>query len=168
MNSSSRTQYRYTTRLHGYRFIPAAILAFVLGAWISGLFSAHATGDVTQALSASSLKLAETFGTHLPLPDDPGSAGSNQTIFPRGDALPTDPWKRAVAKGQVHPRVPTSSKPLATPITNYIIQGGHPLRLGQPNLPIQQRHSLPPHARQQRLPKPMGLATRPQQHRPRL
>ncbi|KAI7235303.1 hypothetical protein KC330_g4348 [Hortaea werneckii] len=91
MGSCSRTQYKYTTRLHGYRFILAAILAFVLGALISSLFSKNAPGDVTKVLSASSLELAEDVDAHWTLPKEPESAGSNQTILPRGDALPTDP-----------------------------------------------------------------------------
>ncbi|GAB1737969.1 hypothetical protein NU219Hw_g2482t1 [Hortaea werneckii] len=109
MDKSYQKEYTYTTKLHGYRFVLAAVLAFVLGALISGLFSDHATGDVTQALDTSSVKPAEKLGTLLTLPDEPESALDNQTIFPRGDTLPTDPWNRAVAKGQVYPRVLTSS-----------------------------------------------------------
>ncbi|KAI7092054.1 hypothetical protein KC356_g251 [Hortaea werneckii] len=53
--------YKYTARLHEYRFVLAAMLAFALGALISGFFSNHTTSDVTQALGASSLNPAETF-----------------------------------------------------------------------------------------------------------
>ncbi|KAI7490591.1 hypothetical protein KC357_g1947 [Hortaea werneckii] len=61
MDTSLRTQYKYTARLHEYRFVLAAILAFALGALISGFFSNHTTSDVTQALGGSSLNPAELF-----------------------------------------------------------------------------------------------------------